>query len=251
MMRITARPIRRYFITGLIIMGLLVISFGWAAADKSPDASERPIIIIDPGHGGHDIGARGPGGSLEKNVTLKLANVLKEMLQPAYQATLTRTGDYGMSLKNRASKANHEGGALFISIHSGGFMRAGLDGWTVYSFDSKEGRPGRAAANEDNNPPAGRSMNWRRVQTKHKQASQSLAKTMSDHLQRCPAINPVQSGGAPLLLLEAINMPAVIIEAGYLTNPSCESRLNDPDFLAAAAQCIRRGIDAFFQEKSR
>jgi len=248
MMRRVAVPIGRYFITGLIVLGLLSINGGGSSAAEAPDASERPIIIIDPGHGGHDTGAQGPGGSLEKNITLKFAGALQEILQPAYQVQLTRTGDYGMSLKKRASKANHQGGMLFISIHSGGFMRAGLAGWSVYYFNPNDGGAGSAVSNDGLDRPAGRSMNWRRVQAKFTQTSQALAQTITDHLRRFSDIGRVQSAGTPLLLLEGINMPAVIIETGYLSNPSCEGRLNDSDFLAAAAQCLRDGIDAFFQE---
>ncbi|HMA85131.1 MAG TPA: N-acetylmuramoyl-L-alanine amidase [Desulfosalsimonadaceae bacterium] len=249
MMRGTRSQIKRYLICGLIIMAWLGLTPGWGEVSEAPEASKKPVIIIDPGHGGHDHGAEGPGGSLEKDAALSFANILKETLQPAYRVKLTRTGDYGVSLQKRASMANHQDGALFISIHSGGFFRAGLDRWTVYGFNPDAGRSGSPMSAGNDSGSAGRSQNWRKIQTKYTRASQSLAETVTDHLKNCPSIGRVQSAEAPLLLLEGINMPAVIVEAGYLTNPSCESRLNDPDFLASAAQCLCHGIDAFFREK--
>lgn len=249
MMRRIVSPIERYFINGLIILALLAISSGWAAASDSADALQEPMIIIDPGHGGHDAGAHGPGGSVEKKINLEFANVLKETLQPGYQVKLTRTGDYRVSLKKRASVANHQGGALFISLHSGGSVRAGLEEWAVYYFAPNESRARSGVPRQANDASAGRSLDWRKVQAKLTRVSRSLAETVADHLENSPDIGRVESSGVPLLLLEGIDMPAVIVEAGYLTNPACEGRLSDPDFLAAAAQCLRNGIDAFFQEK--
>lgn len=249
MMRRISGPLSQHFINGLIILALLAIPCGWSAASESADAAEQPVIIIDPGHGGHNAGARGPGGSLEKNITLKFANVLKETLQPDYQVKLTRTGDYRVSPEKRASVANHQDGTLFIGLHAGGFVRAGLDEWTVYYFAPHDSRARAGALDRTREAFAGRSVDWRRVQAKLTQASQALAETLAENLKGCPDIGRVESAGAPLLLLEGIDMPAVILETGYLTNPSCENRLNDPDFLAAAARCLRGGVDAFFREK--
>ena len=233
----------------LMVVGLSGVTVGWASAAAVLAESEQPLIIIDPGHGGHVTGAAGAGGTLEKNVALEFAEILEKTLKPDYRVALTRTGDYRVSLQKRASMANYKRGACFISLHSGGFPRAGIDAWSVYAF-APTGKRHDLPETADNMPGSDRArLNWRQIQTKYIQASKTLAETLTVNLEKCPGIGTVKSAEAPLLLLEGIDMPAVIVEAGYLTNPSCESRLNDPDFLAAAAECLRHGIDAFFLEK--
>jgi len=224
-----------------------------AALLPASAAAEKPLIVIDPGHGGHDKGAEGVSATFEKNVTLRFARVLEKALASEYRVELTRTGDYQVSYQNRASMANHQKADLFISLHSGGFFRVGLESWGVYYYPaSKASSPPSTGA--DNAAPAGdeagpESTDWRRIQLKHVKVSQTLADALSRHLRACPQIAGVKNAEAPLLQMEGLDMPAVAIEAGYLTHPACEGRLNDPDFLTDAAACVRQGIRAFFRER--
>ncbi|MBS3757895.1 MAG: N-acetylmuramoyl-L-alanine amidase [Desulfobacterales bacterium] len=241
---------RRLKRCGLLTLALLGLAGGFISAAGAVAEGKKPLIIVDPGHGGHDLGAEGSGGSLEKNITLRFANILKETLQPAYRVALTRTGDYRVNLEKRASMANHHAAELFISIHSGGFFRAGVDSWGVYYYPPKDRKSfDLPEIKEKRKDPDNSRLNWHHIQTKYIRASKHLAETLKSHLQGCPGIDRVKSAEAPLLLLEGINMPAVIVEAGYLTHPSCESRLNDTAYLSRAAECLRRGIDDFFREK--
>lgn len=240
---------RGFWVWFLMAVGLSGVTVGWASASDIPLSAEKPLVIIDPGHGGHDAGAAGAGGTLEKKVALEFAEILEKTLKPDYRVALTRTGDYRVSLQKRASIANQQGGACFISLHCGGFSRAGIDAWSVYAFAPTGKRhelPETADKMADSDSAR---LNWRQIQTKYIQASKTLAETLTVNLEKCPGISTVNSAEAPLLLLEGIDMPAVIVEAGYLTNPACESRLKDPDFLADAAEWVRCGIDGFFLEK--
>ncbi len=240
----------RFRIGCLLAVGLLGLTGGLISATEAPAGEKKPLIIIDPGHGGHDHGAEGAGGSVEKNITLRFANILKKILQPAYRVELTRTGDYRVSLKKRASMANHHSADLFISIHSGGFFRVGMDAWGVYYYPPKSRKSldlpaieGRAEDSDNSR------LNWHHIQTKYIQASKNFAEILKSHLKKCPDTGSINSIEAPLLLLEGLDMPAVIVEAGYLTHPSCERHLNNSEFLTNAAECLRRGIDAFFSGK--
>ncbi len=240
----------RFGLYFLLAVGLLGLTVGLIPATEAAAGGEKPLIIIDPGHGGHDHGAEGVGGSVEKNIALKFANILQNILQPDYRVKLTRTGDYQVSLKKRASIASHHGADLFISIHSGGFFQVGVDSWGVYYYPQKDrNNLDLFEAKRDTESLGDGGLNWHHVQAKYIRASKRFAEILKSHLQECPEIGSFKSAEAPLFLLEGIDMPAVIVEAGYLTHPSCESRLNNMDFLAKAAECLSRGIDEFFREK--
>ncbi len=203
-------------------------------------AGQRPLVVIDAGHGGSDKGVKGVGGSLEKERALEMARALEKALAGDCRTVMTRTGDYDVSPQKRASIANHKKADLFISIHAGGFFKAGLQAWELYYFAAKNAT-GEGAA------PAG-DRSWRQVQRQHLQASRRFAEVLQSHLEACPAIGAVRTTEAPLLLLEGLDMPGLVIETGYLTNPALESRLDAAEFLRNAAGCIQRGVAAFFQK---
>ena len=99
-----------YLCVSLILMAFVLTVNAWFADAASEDTStdERRVIVLDPGHGGNDIGVRGPDGSFEKAFTLNLARLIAKELKPAYQVILTRNGDYQVDLTKRASVANHK-----------------------------------------------------------------------------------------------------------------------------------------------
>lgn len=229
-----------------------LLAFPGVLPSVSP-AAQKPLVVIDPGHGGHDKGVEGVSGSLEKGAALRFARILEKALTPECRVELTRTGDYQVSHQNRASMANHRKADLFISIHTGGFFRAGPDSWGIFYYPSRAlsaggaDQAGNAASGEAALSPE--RVNWRRVQLHHAKASKALADTLRHYLRACPEISEVKTAEAPLLPAEGLDMPAVFVEAGYLTNPACEARLNDADFLADAAACIRQGIRSFLRER--
>lgn len=216
-------------------------------------AAKKPLVVIDPGHGGHDTGVEGVSESLEKDVALRFARTLEKALAPECRVALTRTGDYEVSHQNRASMANHRKADLFISIHTGGFFRVGPESWGLFYYPARAISPGGAnntgKADPGEKDISSEPFNWRHAQLPHAKASKALADTLRHYLRACPEISEVKTAEAPLLLAEGLDMPAVFVEAGYLTNPACEARLNDPEFLADAAECIRRGIRSFLRDR--
>ncbi len=238
---------------GLSACMLLAGLMNTAAASRvqAEDSDKRLLVVVDPGHGGHNHGAAGAGGALEKDIALSFAKVLSKSLKPEYRVELTRTGDYRLDAGKRASEANHKNADLFISIHSGAGFSPVPEYWGVYCFGmyGRSGQEQELTGRDKRSEPSG--SRWRSsfVQHKYMEQSSKLAGVLAEHLRACPGISEVKTGYAPVLLLEWLDMPAVVIEAGFLTNPSCEGRLTDEDFLEEAALCIRRGLDSFFKQK--
>jgi N-acetylmuramoyl-L-alanine amidase len=234
-----------FFILVMIALFAGWVKLSYAVENKSTSASIR-TIVIDAGHGGYDEGAQGPAGSKEKELTLKLAQILAKELKPEYSVFLTRNGDYQVDLTRRASVANHHRGDMFISIHTGGGSRYQMDAWLIYYYkktDSSEGGMRPEAVPQDNVNDL--RLKWDRVQLRHQKESRSLAGCMKTQLAANPKIREVTVSTASLRVLEGLDMPAIIIETGYLTNPKTEKQLNDIDFLTDLAKNIKKGVDIY------
>ena len=229
----------------LIVLFIGSVSLSHAEEKVSKSVSIR-TIVIDPGHGGYDTGGQGPGGSIEKELTLNFAQILAKELKPQYTVVLTRNGDYQVNLMRRASVANHHRADLFISIHVGGGSRYQRDAWSVFYYkktDSSEGgmRPEiifRESVED-------LQLNWDQIQLRHQKESRALAGCMKTQLVGHPDIREVTVAGMALRVLEGLDMPAIVIETGYLTNPKTEKQLNDVSFLTDVAKRIKKGIDIY------
>lgn len=211
----------------------------------------RRVIVLDPGHGGDaDPGARGPEGTLEKTVTLNLARILAAELQRDYRVVLTRTDDYQVSLGNRTATANNLKADLFISIHTGGSLVHSTSGTIIYYYEpfSEEARrrtAGSSTSAEDTNAP----ILWDRVQNRYMEKSRILAGMINARLKTSGAVKNSGVASAPLAVLQGANMPAILIEIGYLTNPAEEKRLRNEQYLTDLALAIRGGIDEYLEQE--
>lgn len=213
---------------------------------------DMPVVVIDPGHGGTDAGAKGPNNTLEKTVTLNLAHVLAQQLKTRYRVVLTRNGDYGLDHSGRTAVANHAKAEIFISLHTGSSFIHNINGSAVFFY-----QPFQESALKTETPatkllqdskPA---VNWEMIQTKYRITSEKLAGQLQSRLSTLWQPQDVKSLGAPLLVLEGADMPAVAIEIGNLQNAAAEKALGDPRFLSRIAEAITGGIDAFFKEKQK
>ncbi len=222
---------------------ILVQSTAWAAPPGMP-ADGRQHVALDPGHGGDDVGARGPTGALEKDVSLELARALALLLEESYRVTLTRGDDYHVPLRQRAAIANQARAQLFISLHTAaGFLHA-TRGAVIYVHKPVDPPVLRPGAPEGDAPPV---VEWRRVQERHETGSRALAQALKPHLANLAGIEDVRIAGAPLAVLEGADMPAVLVEVGHITNPATEQRLTSPQDVEALARAIQAGIDTYFQ----
>jgi N-acetylmuramoyl-L-alanine amidase len=202
---------------------------------------------LDPGHGGRESGARGADGTAEKAVALKLAQLIAAELQRDYKVTLTRTDDYYVGLDQRTALANHLKADAFVSLHTGGSFVYSTAGASIYyyqnasKFSSNRGE-NPALPDEGENMP----IPWGRVQSSYTGKSRILARMISSRLNTLNSIKNIRVQGAPLAVLQGAHMPAILIEAGYLTNPAEEKNLRNNRFLTDVAAEISRGIENFF-----
>ncbi|MDY6793435.1 MAG: N-acetylmuramoyl-L-alanine amidase [Thermodesulfobacteriota bacterium] len=218
----------------------------------NPFLAEKKTVVLDPGHGGDDHGVQGPAGTLEKEVALSLTKLMASRLQKDYQATLTRSGDYRIDIMNRTAMANHLKADLFISIHSGGSFLHQAKGINIFYFKQLSGLALETGTDSSKQKNEGRSLTlWNNIQAKHIASSKKLAEIMQKHLnsQLDFSISNIQQ--ADLMVLKGADMPAILIEVGYLTNPGDEKKLQNPEVLSAFARVICSGIDDYFQKSKR
>jgi len=203
------------------------------------------MIVLDPGHGGREIGARGADGTLEKAVAMELAQLIAAELQRDYKVTLTRTDDYYVDLDNRTALANHLKADLFVSLHTGGSFVYGTAGPIVYFYQnaskSSSTRGENPTLRGDNSMP----IPWDRLQDRYREKSRILAGMIRSRLSTMNSIENSRVQGAPLTVLQGAHMPAILIEVGYLTNPGEEKNLRSNRFLMNVATEISKGIEDF------
>jgi N-acetylmuramoyl-L-alanine amidase len=219
-----------------------------AASDHLPDSIRQKIIVLDPGHGGYDNGAKGPDGVLEKTATMEFARVLAEELNKTYEVVLTRTDDYFVDLLSRTATANHLDADLFISIHTGGSFLHQASGISLYYYEKASilgFGPETDAMETLKQTPL--QATWSDIQNKHQKASKTLAELIQNRINETPQFK-TDIQGAPLMVLEGADMPAVLIEIGYITNPIDEKSLSDISSLTDIADRIKSGINDFFQK---
>jgi N-acetylmuramoyl-L-alanine amidase len=220
-----------------------------ATPEKPILAKQKKTIVIDPGHGGHDKGALGPEGTVEKNATLDMARMLATEFENTYRVILTRTDDYFLNIPSRTSMANHEKADLFISIHAGGSFLHQASGITLYFF--KETAEPALTPHTDPSKPFKRINHrsaWSDIQKAHQTTSKILAKSLLNRINQQTTFKKSEILGAPLMVLEGADMPAVCLEIGYITHPAEEKLLTDIRVLSNIVQGIRKGIDDFFEK---
>lgn len=228
-------------LTAACLCGQLLVQTPAIGAAERAGAYQK-MVVIDAGHGGHQDGVTGPGGTLEKSIALEFSQHLYQHLEDRYRVHLTRTADYSLDHYQRADMANHLQAHLFISIHAGSSYRRQSSGIEIYYFQSQ---PTPALA-----PPAGPNemvaTAWDSLQDKHRLESRRLGQMLKSRIEAGLPDQNCRIHAAPLLVLSGLDMPAILIEIGYLSNPAEEKMLQDPRHLDDLAEFVSRSIDAFF-----
>lgn len=229
---------------------------------KTTETKKKRIIVIDPGHGGEDPGAIGKNGSYEKNIVLSVSRKIRNNINkmPGYRAVLTRDGDYYVSFSRRLQKARDIQASLFISVHADAARNRQAKGSSVYCLST--GAASNEAAKllahnenlsdiiggetdiESNNESNPIIMNM--FQTNTINLSKIYAETLIKHLHsvNCLKYNIVQE--APFRVLKLPDIPAVLIETAYLSNPQEERLLKQRDFQDNLACAISSSIEDYF-----
>ena len=201
-------------------------------AQPAPPPAPVAVVVIDPAHGGGDPGARGSAGILEKDVVLHYALLLRDHLQrQGLRAVLTRQGNDGPSLDDRAALANSYRSAIFISLHVG--STGPLETARCY-FDSVPAAP------PDAQPTA--LPRWDLAQQPHAEASRRLATLVQAQLRQKFANSPAEPAGAPVRPLRNVAAPAIAVEVSSVSAPNRESL----DRMAVPlADAVARAVSAF------
>jgi N-acetylmuramoyl-L-alanine amidase len=226
----------------------------------------RPLVVIDPGHGGHDPGASAPGGRLrEKDVTLSVARKIRDALIASgrVRVALTRDDDRFLVLHERSQAARAVGADLFISIHADSAGNGDATGATVYTLSEvASDREAAALAARENKADVINGVDLGRQNAQVSSILIDLAQreTMgassdfADILKREAAgLIPFRDGFhrmAGFIVLKAPDTPAVLLEIGYLTNPADAARLASREGQARIAEGVRKAVEIHFARRS-
>ena len=227
-----------------------------------PEITRMVTIVLDPGHGGEDPGAIGRGGSYEKHVTLEVARRLKAKIdaEPNMRSMLTRDGDYFIPLHQRVQKARRVQADLFVSVHADAFVKPTARGSSVFVL-SENGASSSAArwlAQRENaadliggvnldvkDPHLARTL-LDLSQTATINDSLKLGKAVLGELGGVNTLHKPHVEQAGFAVLKAPDIPSILIETAFISNPDEERRLNDDAYQEKMAEAILRGIKGYF-----
>ena len=241
----------------------LASSYAVTTASTSPAPSPaQPIIVLDPGHGGADGGARGLGGVQEKTIVFNFCAELKRQLDATkrYSIVMTRDGDQYVDLDDRVVMARKANASLFISVHADALSEdKGVSGSTVYTVadHASDAEAARIAAREN---AAGRSsgrsgpldnldvadilFDLKRRETRT--YAHIFSRGLVDNLRGAAKLNRNPERSAGFVVLKAPEFPSVLVELGYLSNAQDVQSLASPEWQTKTAAAMVREIDAFF-----
>ncbi len=228
-------------------------------------AQGKSTIVIDPGHGGPETGAKGKFGTLEKNITLAVSKKLKAIIERklAFNVILTRDEDVEISLEQRTALANYHNAFLFISIHANSSFRGKASGPETYflSASSTDREARRLAFLENNGSELGGEIEgsdkddikmilWDMAQSAFLRESSLLAEQIQKELNGLLKTRDRGVKQAPFYVLAGVACPAVLVETAFLSNPSEEKKLTSEKFQTQLAQAIFRGLVQFIRDYS-
>lgn len=233
-----------------------------APKSGEPVVTRLVTIAVDAGHGGEDPGARGRRGSHEKDVTLAIARKLKEKIdaEPNMRAVLTRDGDYFIPLQQRVAKARKVNADLFVSVHADAFVNPDAHGSSVFAL-SERGATSAAArwlakkeneadliggVNIDVKDPMLKSVLIDLSQTATINDSLKLARAVLGELGGVNQLHKAQVEQAGFAVLKAPDIPSILVETAFISNPDEEARLNDGAYQDRIADAVVGGIKRYF-----
>lgn len=224
------------------------------------DVDRGFLVVVDPGHGGEDPGALGRK-SKEKNIVLQISRRLKELIdaRPGMRAELTRTGDYYVNLRQRSALARRKRADMFVSIHADAFTSPSARGASVYAL-SLRGATSEAArllANQQNlsDLAGGVNLAGKDPQLARTMLGLSMDKTIDQsvlfgrevlgELEKVGRIHSSRVEQAGFVVLKSPDVPSILVETGYITNPTEEKLLRSPKHQQRIARAVMQGIERY------
>jgi len=224
-----------------------VLFFLWVVVPPSVSAKDpagKFVLVIDPAHGGKDGGVQLSRNLSEKDITLAVATLIKRNLEDSKTLTVrfTRMGDTDMPLGDRVGAAIKANADLFISLHVNAGFEKESAGYELY-FPGFKGQEGSKGASKGESAAIVRDM----VRTKHLNESVRFAQILQRGLD--PVFPRMDRGlrDAPLLILQNLNIPAVVLEIGFATNPNDRKKLQEESIQAAVAKAVAEAVREFFR----
>lgn len=230
----------------------------------APKSLRDVIVVLDPGHGGKDPGAIGPRRVAEKNVVLGIAYKLKQLIdkQPGMRAVLTRKGDYYVGLRDRLTIARRQNADIFISIHADAFINQHSHGASVFAL-SQRGATSEAArwlaekenyselggvnlSNLDDDNGVIRTVLLDLSQTATISSSLQMGNRLLNHMDRITDLHNNRVEQARFVVLKSPDIPSVLIETGFISNPQEERNLSSPLYQERLTQAIFAGVKQYF-----
>lgn len=233
-----------------------------AAHQELISGSRKVVVAIDAGHGGVDPGAHGPSGTWEKSITLKVARELAKLVdaQPGMTAVLTRNGDYFIPLKRRYQIARQHNADVFVSIHADAFRDSDARGSSVWvlSARGKSSEAARWLADSQNRADLiGVSLDDKDdtlaavlldlQQGYAMQASSTVAKNVFKALAKLGPTHRNHIEHANFVVLRSPDVPSILVETAFITNPAEERKLKSPAHREKLAEAILGGIKNYFE----
>jgi N-acetylmuramoyl-L-alanine amidase len=240
-----------------------------APAPKPPTVAERAkvnrliIVALDPGHGGEDPGAIGPTGLREKDVVLSVALALRDRLNalPNMRVMLTRDADFFVPLAERVRKARRVQADLFVSIHADAFVRPQARGASVYALSTRGATSAAARWMAERENAADRVGGINIAGVRDRQLLQAmldmsttaqikdslkLGTEVLSHIGRVGRLHKQQVEQAGFAVLKAPDIPSILVETAFISNPEEEQRLRDPAYRAELVAALAKGIQRYF-----
>ena len=244
------------------------------AAEKSAAATgvagggdaDKPLVVLDPGHGGIDTGTRSADGTVEKDVVLAFARVLggKLLATGRYRVVYTRTDDSYVALGDRVQIARNQHAGLFVSIHINSFPGSSVRGAIVYTVsDAASDKMAAALADSENQSDALAGIDVAAkdsdqvkdilldlTQRETRNFGVVFAQALVSHLGKATQMFKVPHQEASFKVLEAPDVPSALIELGYISNAADEKQLVSPDWQAGVADSMVSAIDGYFGKEA-
>jgi N-acetylmuramoyl-L-alanine amidase len=256
-------PVRAALTAALsAVLLVTVASPGLRAGQAAAEGSRIQTIVIDPGHGGLETGAKGKFGNLEKDITLAIGLKLKALIERnlGLAVFLTRDRDVDVSNETRAAIANNHKAGLFISIHANGAVQRKAAGSETFflSVNATDEETRRLAYLENNSSELQTRIDpsseddlmmilWDMAQTAYIKQSSRLAEFVQAELDAMLGTRNRGIKQAPFKVLTGVACPAVLVEAAFISNPDEEQKLASGAFQSRVAEAIYRGLVRFIR----
>ncbi|CAH0991664.1 N-acetylmuramoyl-L-alanine amidase AmiC [Sinobacterium norvegicum] len=231
---------------------------------KQSSGSRDIVVAIDAGHGGEDPGALGPNNLREKHVVLAIAKELEALLkkQPGYRPYLTRTGDYYIGLGQRPALARKQQADIFISIHADAFTNPQANGASVFALsqggssstmakylaktENRADLVGGVTLADHDDMLAGVLLDL--SMTANRDASTKVGSKVLSNMGGVARLHSKRVGYAGFAVLKSADIPSILVETGFISNPGEASKLRTKSYQRKMAKAIYQGVDGYFQK---